>query len=75
MKSVKEKISVSIESSLAKILDESAQSSGTSKSALVEEALHQWVENRLAEDARATAKATFDDLPNEDEWTKVQPKW
>ena len=75
MKSVKEKISVSIETGLVKVLDESARSSNTSKSALVEEALHQWVENRLAEDAQATAKATFGDLPGEDEWTELQPKW
>ncbi len=75
MSVTKTKLSVSISSRLAKTLEESARLTGANKSALIEEALHQWVENKLAEDAKVTAKTTFKDLPNEDEWIKIQPKW
>lgn len=75
MRTSKTKMSISISSHLARLLEDDAKNSDTSKSALIEEALHQWVENKLIEDAKATAKATFDDLPTEDEWLQIQSKW
>jgi predicted transcriptional regulator len=75
MAALKEKLSVSLSSSLVKLIESSAKATNRSKSELIEEALHRWVEHQLEEDAKKTAQITFDDLPSEDEWTQIQPKW
>ena len=72
MTALKTKISVTVSSHLAQLLEESAKFYETSKSAIVEQALQDLIEEKLAKDAKKLAKLKFDDLPSEDEWVLLQ---
>jgi len=54
------------------MLEKMSERSGVSKSALVENALKDYLEKQLAKDAKALATMSFDDLPSEDEWLEIQ---
>ena len=72
MKALKTRISVTIVPQLAQMLEEIAENQQTSKSAVVENALHKLFKDKLAEDAKKLATLKFDDLPSEDEWAHLQ---
>lgn len=72
MPALKTKISVTVSSHLAQLLEESAKYYETSKSAIVEQALADMINERLAKDAKKLATMDFDDLPSEDEWVLIQ---
>jgi metal-responsive CopG/Arc/MetJ family transcriptional regulator len=71
----KTRISVTIIHQLAKMLEEIAQEKNVSKSSIVETALHDLIEEKMAKDAKKLASIKFDDLPTEDEWIEIQSKF
>lgn len=68
----KTKLSVTISASLDQLLTQLAETTGTSKSALVERSLQALVTERLTDDAKKLASLSFNDLPSEDEWLALQ---
>jgi predicted transcriptional regulator len=68
----KSRISITIDRNLDQMLSKLAKDLETSKSALFEEAMEKYLQHKLAEDAKALAEITFDDLPTEDEWIQIQ---
>lgn len=68
----KNRISITIMPSLNDMLEKISEKSGLSKSALVEDAVAQYLQKRLTEDVKALSKMHFDDLPSEDEWLEIQ---
>jgi predicted transcriptional regulator len=75
MTATKTKISVTISMALARLLEEMANAQNTTKSAIVEKSIRQMAEERLADEAKIISSAVFDDLPSEDEWIEMQPKF
>jgi predicted transcriptional regulator len=75
MRGVKTKLSVTVARQIAQMLEDMAAYHNTSKSALVEKALHDLFEEQMVRDAKKLASIKFDDLPTEDEWIELQPKW
>lgn len=71
-KSNKRKISISILPTLDDMVQKISESSGSSKSAIIEIALKRFIEVQLEKDAKSLAKIKIDDLPNEDEWIQIQ---
>jgi len=74
-KNIKSKISITILPMINDILDNVSRKEGISKSMLIEKALKSFLKNRLETDAKALSKLTFNDLPSEDDWLKIQPKF
>ena len=72
MSATKTKISVTISSNLAKLLEIGAKEAEISKSALVESAIQNLINQKMEEDAKKIAKMHIDDLPTEDEWLEIQ---
>lgn len=70
----KNKISITIMPSINELLEKVSRKSGLSKSALIEKAVAQYLEDKLEEDIKALSKMHFDDLPSEDEWLEIQSK-
>ncbi|MBI2638855.1 ribbon-helix-helix domain-containing protein [Candidatus Peregrinibacteria bacterium] len=72
LKTVKRRISITIlpiiDDSLAKL----SEQEDVSKSALVEKAIREFLQNKLDEDTKTLSQIKFDDLPSEDEWLTVQ---
>lgn len=68
------RLSITIHSSLNFMIEKIQKQEARSKSAVIEEALEEFVKQRLAQDAQALSKLTFDDLPSEDEWLQIQSK-
>lgn len=68
----KARISITIMPLVNQMLDDVSEKLGQSKSALIEQALKEFLQTRLEKDAKELAKMKFDDLPTEDEWLKVQ---
>jgi metal-responsive CopG/Arc/MetJ family transcriptional regulator len=66
------RISVTILPSLNKLLEEFTKKNGLSKSNLIEQAVKAYFENRLEEDLKKLAGMSFDDLPTENDWLKIQ---
>jgi len=69
----KERISITIQPSLNLFLANLSETLGLSKSELVENALKQYLKNRLTYEAKELSKMNFDDLPTEDEWLMLSP--
>ena len=72
MAQTKSRVSISILSSIVKLLDQLSIKTGKNKSQLVEEALQRFLEDRLDTDTKYLGSLTFDDLPNEDTWLQLQ---
>lgn len=70
--STKKRISITIIPFLDEKLESIGQRLGKSKSALIETAIKNFLKHQLDSDAQALAKLTFDDVPSEDEWLKIQ---
>jgi metal-responsive CopG/Arc/MetJ family transcriptional regulator len=64
----KERVSATITSSLVSELRKITKTSLKTQSAIIEEALRFWMNNKLAKDAKELANINFDDLPTEEEW-------
>lgn len=75
VKSQKRKISITILPSLDDTIQRICESSGISKSSIIEIAIKKYIEDQLEKDAKSLAKLTYDDLPTEDEWLEIQPKF
>ena len=43
------------------------------QSEIINKALEDWFNKKLAKDAKFLAGIKFDDIPTEDEWLKIQP--
>lgn len=71
----KSKISISIAKHLNLSLEDLAEGLNVSKSALIERAIQQFIDNRLSYEAEQLAGANFDDLPSEEEWLSLQSEW
>ncbi len=52
-----------------------AKENDVSLNYLFKKAVERWFQERLAEDARNLSKMSFSDLPSEDDWINIQPKW
>ena len=68
----KMRISVTIFPLTNETLEKISERNGISKSALVEQALKNFLKNQLDKDSKILSKLTFDDLPSEDEWLSIQ---
>jgi hypothetical protein len=68
----KTRISITIIPMVNVMLEKMSERTGASKSALVENALKDYLEKQLETDAKALAKLRFDDLPTDDEWQEIQ---
>ena len=71
-KSNKTRISVTILPMVDIMLEKMSERTGSSKSALVEAALRDFLEKQLEKDTKALSKLNFPDLPSEDEWLQIQ---
>lgn len=70
----KTRISITINPVTNEMLDNLTQTSGVSKSSLIEKAIKDLLNAQLERDAKSLSKMKFDDLPNEDEWLAIMPK-
>lgn len=70
----KVRISVTIHPNLDNMLQKSIEKSGSSKSALVEQALTSYFKKSFVKDIKLLAKMKFEDLPSEDDWLEIQSK-
>ena len=68
----KNKICITIMKQLEEQLCKLANDEQTTKSALIEKAVSFWLANKLKSDAKKMAKLTFEDLPDEKEWSQIQ---
>ena len=68
----KQRISVTIMPNTNFMLDKLVETTGASKSALIEKAVHNFLKDKLDEDSKALAQMNFDDLPLDDEWLQIQ---
>lgn len=68
----KTRISITIIPMVNVMLEKMSERTGASKSALVENALKDYLEKQLEADAKALARLRFDDLPTDDEWQEIQ---
>lgn len=66
------RISVTLLPSINALLEQIAENTGRSKSAIVEDALKKYMEYRLEEDAKKIAQIQFDDIPTEEQWIELQ---
>lgn len=69
---VKVRISITINPKLDNMLQEVSQTYGKSKSLLIEEAVKEYLKQKLDKDSKNLAKLKFDDLPSEEEWSVIQ---
>lgn len=72
MPSTKTRISALLPNMLVLEIRNEAKEKNSTLSAILEEAVKNWFEKQLAEDAKALSALKFDDLPTEDEWVQVQ---
>ncbi|MEK9166697.1 MAG: ribbon-helix-helix domain-containing protein [Patescibacteria group bacterium] len=70
----KTRISITINPVINEMLDNLTETSGVSKSSLIEHAIKDLLNTQLEKDAKALSKIKFDDLPSEDEWLAIMPK-
>ena len=68
----KTRISITIIPMVNLMVEKMSKRTGVSKSALVENALKDYLEKQLETDAKALAKLRFDDLPTDDAWQAIQ---
>ena len=66
------RICVTIMPSINAALERLAYDKNTSKSAVVEEALKNFIGTQLENDARKLAEMQFDDVPTEEEWLALE---
>ena len=74
VKNIKSRISITIQPMVNDMLDKISARTGISKSMVVEKALKKYLKDQLETDAKILAKLSFDDLPDEKVWLKLQPK-
>ncbi|MDH5596546.1 MAG: ribbon-helix-helix domain-containing protein [Candidatus Peregrinibacteria bacterium] len=78
MSALKEKISITMDSNLLRMLDDLAKELGISRSALIETSIQKMARERLREEAKIIANTPLDDVFSEKEWAKLQtplPEW
>ena len=68
----KERVSALLPSKLMHEVTRTAVEQSTTKSAIIEEALRLWIQNRLDQDTKELAELSFHDLPSEAEWEAIQ---
>ena len=68
----KTRISAILPSHLAVEIKQASKIRKVSQSAILQKALEDWLEKKLAKDAKALSKMHFEDLPSEEEWTAIQ---
>jgi hypothetical protein len=51
-----------------------AKRENTTQSSIIERALKEQFEKKIAQDAKDLSKMKFDDLPSENEWLQIQAK-
>jgi metal-responsive CopG/Arc/MetJ family transcriptional regulator len=74
MKTNTKRISVLIPSFLADEVKKTSALEEITQSEIIKGALENWFSDKLINDAKKIAKFSFDDLPTEDEWLKIQPR-
>jgi hypothetical protein len=68
----KTRISITIIPMVNLMLEKVSKKTGVSKSALVENAIREYLGKQLEQDIKALSKISFNDLPTEDEWQSLQ---
>ena len=71
-KNIKTRISITIIPTVNILLEKISKKTGMSKSALVENALKDYLQHQLEEDVKALSTMHFDDLPSENDWLSIQ---
>ncbi|MBU0668081.1 ribbon-helix-helix domain-containing protein [Patescibacteria group bacterium] len=71
-KNIKTRISITIIPTVNILLEKISKKTGKSKSALVENALKDYLQHQLEEEVMELAAMQFDDLPSEDDWLSIQ---
>jgi len=71
-KNIKTRISITIIPTVNILLEKISKKTGISKSALVENALKDYLQHQLEEDVKALSTMHFDDLPSENDWLSIQ---
>ena len=71
-KNNKTRISITIIPTVNILLEKISKKTGISKSALVENALKDYLQHQLEEDVKALSTMHFDDLPSENDWLSIQ---
>jgi len=71
-KNNKTRISITIVPTVYILLEKISKKTGISKSALVENALKDYLQHQLEEDVKALSTMHFDDLPSENDWLSIQ---
>lgn len=70
--SLRRRVTITILPTLDDMLERLVSETGKSKSALIEGAVKQFVQNQLEKDTAALGKLTAMDLPSEDDWLMLQ---
>lgn len=68
----KTRISALLPENLVIEVKQASSAQNVSQSFILQSALENWFEQRLAEDAKALSKMHFKDLPTEEVWEQVQ---
>jgi predicted transcriptional regulator len=68
----KKRIYLKINPVLDELLEGLSSSSSSSKSAIVENALSDYLDKKLADDSKFLAEMKFEDLPDENDWLKIK---
>ena len=69
---LKQNLSLSLSQTLIEQIDDIKVKLNLSRSEIVEIFLKESLERKLLEDAKQLSSMTFEDLPNENEWTILQ---
>ena len=72
--STKTRVSALLPTKLVQEIKQVSNSQKVSQSYILQSALEDWFNRKLANDAKALSKLTFNDLPSEDEWCSIQSK-